>query len=240
MVAFEAFPYRENPVKTAQVIDARQALRAGTRAGHDRVDTHFADGLRSNADYATYLRGMHALVSGVDAAIARGLLSPAWRGWSLTARVGWLRADLDALALLPVQAPPMGALGDGAARAVTHGDVGRDDAAAAGVMYVVEGSALGARGLLGDARRLGHDADRGAGFLARHADGEGGRRWPRFVAALAGDAFGTAAGRDGMLHAASAAFAHADLCFRLAAAAAPRVHHPATPGPAPTDHARSP
>ncbi len=225
LAARDDFPYRENHVKVTPVIDARRALRAGTRVGHDRVDAHFAHGLRSDADYAVYLRGMHAFVSAVDAAVAGTTLSPPWREWSLTSRAQWLLADLDALALAPIAAPAMDALApsnepaEPIRGANEHATAWDDDASAAGAMYVVEGSALGARGLLGDARRLGHDADRGAMFLTHHAQGEDGRRWPRFAGALADDTFAGASCQARMLHAASAAFAHADACFQWAARA---------------------
>jgi heme oxygenase len=65
---------------------------------------------------------------------------PAWRPWCDPARTPWLDDDLSALGC--------------AARPGPHSS-DRHDADAAGLFYVIEGSALGATQLVGDAQALG-------------------------------------------------------------------------------------
>src|SRR5690606_2299188 len=63
------------------------------------------------------------------------------------------------------------------------------DAAAAGLLYVLEGSSLGARLLVRDAARLGYADGRGATFLQGHAGDGANVRWRAFVSALDGAGF---------------------------------------------------
>ena len=51
----------------------------------------------------------------------------------------------------------------------------------AGALYVLEGSVMGAAGLLRDARALGFTPARGAAFLHGHGGRAAGRRWRGFV-----------------------------------------------------------
>jgi heme oxygenase len=146
----------------------RSRLRAATRNAHARVDARFAGGLVSVAAYHAYLLGMDALLRACDAALQRTPPGGAWQPWSNDERRRHLGADLAALGLHPAIAAP--------------GMVLASRGEAIGALYVIEGSALGARQLQQDATRLGFDGDRGAAFLSHHAGGPA--RWPRFVAQL--------------------------------------------------------
>jgi heme oxygenase len=148
----------------------RAALRAATSAVHARLDACFPAGLATAGDYRAYLLGMHALVRDAEDALAGAALSPGWRRWSDRHRSDRLRHDLDWHRLAPL--------------AVSSGDPIDGDPAAAGLLYVIEGSTLGARLLLADAARLGHGAETGAAFLCHHAGDGSAQRWRGFVAAL--------------------------------------------------------
>lgn len=201
-------PYR-GAMPAATSSTTRERLRAGTSAAHAGVDAFFGSGLRSIGDYRAYLLGLHALVRDADAALVVAPLSAPWRAWRHPAREAWLRQDLAWHGLEPLRAAPALALGG--------------DAAAAGCLYVIEGSALGARLLLRDVGPLGFDADAGASFLHRHA-GEGtARRWRDFTAMLEAAGFDAAADR-AMLDAAAATFTRAGAEFRRG-----RLHAGATP-----------
>jgi heme oxygenase len=145
---------------------------------------------------------MHAFARGLDAALRDARLSQRWVAWRLPERADWLAEDLRAIGCAPLPVASMPAL--------------RGDAQGAAALYVVEGAALGARVLLADARRLGHGRNAGACFLHRHAEGEHGQRWPRFVRALDADFSGSDPAA--LCAAANAAFAFADRCFSTAAA----------------------
>ncbi|HST44047.1 MAG TPA: hypothetical protein VLK29_02365 [Luteimonas sp.] len=146
----------------------RSWLRAGTAVHHARVDAGFAGGLRGSDDYRAYLMGLHDLMSAVDAALAQAALAE-WRAWRPQARVALLRADLAALAVAPL--PP------GAPLRIDSG------AAAAGALYVLEGSALGARLLARDAEALAVPAAASA-FLRAVTGDDAARRWRRFLEQL--------------------------------------------------------
>ena len=173
---------------------ARLALRGATAPLHARVDALFADGLRSARDYRVYLRGMQA-----PAAFA-------WQAWNHPQRLAWLDADLAALGLAPL--PPGPGL-----RVHCAG-------AAAGALYVLEGSMLGARTLLDDVRTLGWSAQRGAAFLHGHAGDDAGARWRTFTRHLEQADFGVDE-TDAMLAAAAAAFASVEHDFRRAGSLEP-------------------
>lgn len=178
----------------------RQTLRTATRSAHARVDGVLAGGIADLPDYARYLRGMHAFVASAESALRDGAAPDAW---DVPAWLDWLRADLDALGLAPLAPEAMRI--DGPAQSL-------------GVLYVLEGSALGARVLLRDAQSLGLPAVR---FLRSHADGESGERWPRFLIFLQQAASPDAAFRQTMLDAANAAFAVAERCLIRAREAHP-------------------
>ena len=195
------FGYRcvvQNPLP----LGARASLRAATAGSHGRVDAFFRDGLRQPGDYRVYLRGIHAMMRALERGMRDAGLSPAWRSWSQDLRLLWLRQDL---ATLDLAALPDDGLG-----LVLAGD-----AEAAGALYVVEGSALGARLLLPDAVAQGWTAARGAGFLHRHAGSGANHRWRAFVLALENAAFDAGA-EARMRDAAGATFAYVEHQFARA------------------------
>lgn len=138
-------------------------LREATAPDHARVDACFADGLCDAGSYLRYVRGMHALLSGLaqhDATMASEYADHRML----------LGEDLAALGV-PARVPP------------TTSAMGDDDARL-GARYVFEGSALGARLLQRQALALGHTPVSGARFLAYHVD-RGYTHWPRLMQALA-------------------------------------------------------
>lgn len=182
----------------------RDRLRGATGTSHVRLDARFAQGLRDARQYNVYLLGMQAFVANAEHALAHAALGPAWRAWRKPERTPWLDEDVAALALEPLPAGP--------ALAVDH------DADAAGLLYVIEGSALGATQLLGDANALGHQPGRGATFLHRHGGFGAGKRWRDFVQSLEIADFDIA-GERAMLESAARAFASAEHEFHRAALA---------------------
>ena len=148
----------------------RAMLRDHSRSAHRHLDSMLEGGIRSEGAYHAYLMGMERLLRACDAGLASVALSPPWAGWrqGLAERLRALAADLASL-----RVPPSGATRpleiDGAGEAI-------------GVLYVLEGSALGARRLAMDAAELGFDGANGAAFLDHHA--RDGRNWPRFVEQL--------------------------------------------------------
>src|SRR5688572_8910547 len=156
----------------------RNRLRGATDTAHVRLDARFAQGLRDPRQYRNYLLGMQAFVANAERALALATLGPAWHAWREPVRTTWLDEDLSALGLAPL--PP------GPALAIV------DDAGAAGVLYVIEGSALGATQLVGDAQALGHQPGSGASFLHRHGGFGAGKRWRGFVQCLEMADFDTA------------------------------------------------
>lgn len=190
----------------------RDRLRGATNTAHVRLDTRFAQGIRTPVQYRTYVLGMHAFVANAERALARAELRPTWRAWRDPARTGWLDEDLSAIGL--------SALADGPPMSVAN------DAGAAGLMYVIEGSALGATQLLGDAQALGHGPGTGATFLSRHGGFGAGKRWRAFVSALESADFDPGSER-AMLESAARAFACAEHEFHRAELA----HSTFTDGP---------
>lgn len=155
---------------------ARASLKTATAASHGRVDAFFREGLRAPDDYRVYLRGIHAMVRALERGLHGAALSPVWGGWPQDLRLLWLAQDLAALELTELPDDGLGPVLAG-------------DAEVAGALYVVEGSALGARLLLPDAAAQGWTALRGAGFLHRHAGSGANHRWRAFVLALEDAAF---------------------------------------------------
>lgn len=130
---------------------AHAALREATAAAHQRLDALLAHGLHDADSYAAYVRAMHRFVSDYEIALGE-----------MPRRSLWLARDLMMLRQIPL--PPRGAPAP-----VSNRDQ------RLGWEYVLIGSSLGARLLQRDAKRLGYDADSGALFLSRHADGDGWR-----------------------------------------------------------------
>lgn len=179
----------------------RNLLRAATSEAHARVDACFPLGLRDAGAYRRYLLGMQALVAAAEHGLAAADLDACWAAWKRPARIDWL---LDDLRVTGARALPAGATLEIA-----------DSASAAGVLYVLEGSALGASQLLRDVAALGHSAMLGARFLAHHGGGGSGARWREYTRCLA-DARFDARQEAAMLDAAARAFAFAEHEFARA------------------------
>lgn len=177
----------------------RSSLRAATAADHGRVDAFFRNGLRDARDYRVYLRGLHAALSGVSPSLDAVLAGSRWDGFPQQDRIDALAADLDALSLSPL--------------AMSRPPQVSTIAAAAGVLYVMEGSSLGARLLVEDARGLGWTADTGASFLHLHSGDGAALRWRAFVARLEASRFEDDGGEDAMMAAAAATFAYTEQEF---------------------------
>ena len=139
----------------------RHALMHGTRDLHAILDQGMGD-FGTVAGYRHYLRGSFAFRAALEPALDAG------QGWQAQPLTALLRDDLADLGLQPPPVPAMPRL---------HGPA---DVAAA--LYVVEGSAIGARVLIRRAQALGFDAGHGARHLAAQTGDK--QRWPGFLAWL--------------------------------------------------------
>lgn len=174
----------------------RAQLRDVTKDAHARLDGLMGDGMQDRDQYGAYLRGMHCFVRSLSPSVEAQQHA---LGWTIADWEDALAADLQAL---------------GAGALASETLPARDRDGALGALYVVEGSALGARLLVRQARALGYSAERGAAFLHAHAEGDHGQRWPRFLALLAGPRDNAA--RHAACDAALDTFALAERCFRRA------------------------
>lgn len=136
----------------------RQTLMQGTRDLHERLDAGIG-ALQSEGEYRRFLIGSHAFRAAVEPALDSAC------GWPVLDLASALRADLADLGLTAGPVPPAPHL-DGIS-------------AQAGALYVIEGSALGARLLYRRAQSLGMDATHGARHLAAQISET--RRWTRFL-----------------------------------------------------------
>lgn len=136
----------------------RHALRTGTRDLHDSLDAK-AGSLDSLDNYCLFLSASHALRAALEPSLTAG------EGWPLLPILPELQADMRDLGL-----PVTG----------TVQQVRLDNAAArAGALYVLEGSAIGARLIQRRAAALGLSAEWGARHLARQTASRD--RWPSFL-----------------------------------------------------------
>lgn len=141
----------------------RQHLRVATQAAHDRVDAAASGFDLSGRDgYRRFLTAHAAALFPLEAALDGYGAERLLPDWPLRRRAQALAADLAALSAEPGQTftlPPLS-----------------DEAAVWGVLYVLEGSRLGARVL--------HERV-GSGLPTAYlTQGEGLRLWPSFVRAL--------------------------------------------------------
>jgi len=165
-------------------------LRECTADLHARVDGLFPRGLADATTYRRYLLGMHRFASDHETVIG-----------ALPLHSARLARDLQAVSLPPL-AP------DGLRRPL------RDPATRLGWDYVMAGSGLGARRLVRDARRLGHDAGNGAAFLEAHAASD---EWPALLERLeAFDGAPGAASAQRTIEGARQAFALVHACMQRA------------------------
>ena len=157
-----------------------QRLRASTHEAHEQLDKAimasepFADRDR----YGCFLRMQYILYRDVDALYLDPVLGGLLPDLADRRRLGLIEKDFEDLGLAlpsPEKAPLFGA----------SADVPR----AAGWLYVVEGSNLGAAFLLKGVAKIGLSENNGARHLAGHPDGRG-LHWRRFTAAIDGLEFG--------------------------------------------------
>jgi heme oxygenase len=148
-------------------------LRRTTAALHQELDgiVDREDFFGSVDRYASYLARLHLFHGRVEPLIA-GSGDPAMQEWLHGDRVGWLAADLRDLGRTP---PSAGPEEPGALPSLPS------PAARLGALYVIVGSALGARMLVRRLDRL----DMPAGGAARYLSGLGAfDRWKAFLAHL--------------------------------------------------------
>ena len=170
--------------------DTLARLRSATRAQHARLDGLFPHGIRDDADYRRYLRGMQSVMAAMS------------RADPMLARV-YARSlrHLD---------EDMRILDCAAAIALTPDIAGRHRYW--GHRYVIDGSSMGARVLVRDVAALGWTAEQGAAFLAYHLR-RGRSVSPRLRAQLARL---DARGADPVVASADATFAFVADAFRAA------------------------
>jgi heme oxygenase len=130
----------------------RSFLRQQTADVHARLDDAIGC-FDSPRAYARYLRGALAFREPIEAALAQASIPPP-DGWRLCPLASSIRADMTDLALPPNSKPAPAPV-----RIADTSDL-------LGTLYVLEGSALGARILLQRARKLGFSEDFGARHLA--------------------------------------------------------------------------
>ena len=171
----------------------RSRLKQGTQPAHERLERllQLDAGALTRARYAEFLRFAHAFHAAMEPAFEREPLARFGLDMHARRKGPWLAADLEALGLEPLPAPPP----------VEEGDAIR----LLGRAYVLEGATLGGRVLLdrvGD--RCGVRPGAGATYLAGY-EAETGRMWKGFVAALDGAAL-TERERESCVDAACATF----------------------------------
>jgi len=156
-------------VPAEPVVSRHQTLRAATAASHATLDAAVG-GFGSIGEYCRYLAAMHAFRVPVEKTLAAsggaigGITPPPMLASALAADM----ADLGLTAAVPTRprlAPFL-----------------RTPSGLAGALYVLEGSAVGARLLVRRAAALGLGAHHGARHLAAQADDR--ERWPHFLHAL--------------------------------------------------------
>ena len=188
--------------------DLRGRLRDATDAVHARLDQRLAGfDLMRLADYRGFLEASAAALLPLEAALVEANVVKLFPDWAQRSRARAIRHDLARVggAARPL-AMPVRLAADGVL----------------GAMYVLEGSRLGARVLLGVVARSGDPVVASATAYLRH--GAGLALWPSFLAAL--ERHAVTADQAAVVDAALAAFALFDAAFARVAgagrAAAPR------------------
>lgn len=149
---------------------SRFALRELTRDDHERLDALVGEFTDKEA-YLRYLEGMAAFRGAVERRLAEIDYHETLDGW----KPGLISAEL---------AQDLRDLGQEAPRTMPAIDLPSDRDGLLGVLYVLEGSSLGARLLVRRAAELGLTADHGARHLA--AQTARPEAWQAFVALLDG------------------------------------------------------
>jgi heme oxygenase len=147
----------------------RSLLRDSTTAAHAAVDRQFAAMLAAGLPgYVDFLRASAAAILPLEQALAAARVHDILPDWDARTRATALRDDLDALGV-PAPAVRVHVAVEGEARQF-------------GMLYVLEGSRLGAKILARQAQASADPRIRAATRYLRH--GEGQRLWPSFVARL--------------------------------------------------------
>lgn len=181
----------------------RQVLKAATRSEHERLDAAFsACRLDERGGYVAVLGALAPPVTALEAALARAGIEATVPDWERRRRGEALRADLARLggSFRRIAPPPVATPEEGLA-----------------VLYVLEGSRLGARLLLERVLASPDSALHAATGFLRHGQDE--RLWPSFLSLLEGRSYSPRA-RGRMVEAARATFALFERCAHRAAAAA--------------------
>ncbi len=147
--------------------DRRWQLRELTSAAHDRLDRAIGP-FDSRAAYERYLTGVAAFRLPVEEFIASQTLPPAFSDYEPTLIADDIVADLAALGLA-IPAP-------------VRLDVAPSTETLIGVLYVTEGSSLGAQLLVKRAAALGLDGTGGAQHLLSQSSSLAG--WKRYLSML--------------------------------------------------------
>ena len=176
----------------------RRLLREQTRSAHAALD-RTVGAVADETEYRRYLRGLYAFRAPVEVAMGEARAPGDLGDWRLAPIAKLIGEDLDDLGEpRPAAIPWTGA---------------PSPSQTAGILYVLEGAAIGANLLRARAARLGFDAAHGARHLARP---EQAGRWADFVARLDGGRGEIAA--KGALEGALGAFEHAARAFAEAGA----------------------
>jgi heme oxygenase (biliverdin-IX-beta and delta-forming) len=149
----------------------RSALRSSTAVRHAELET-VVGALGSRASYVRYLRGMQAFRAPYEAALSELNWRALWGDWRPTFIAESLLDDLNDIGVAPITSRPF----DDTRPVIA------DRSSAFGVLYVLEGSSLGARLLYSEAKKLGLSEAFGARHLARQSSGF--ETWRGFQALL--------------------------------------------------------
>jgi heme oxygenase len=129
----------------------RFGLRELTREQHERLDAEVGD-LKDRQSYMRYLKGISAFRRAVETPLGVMSFPDVFGSWRPTLVYGDLEADLSDLDLAP-------------AAKLTSFELPPNISGLLGVLYVLEGSSLGARILIKRAAQLGFDEHHGARHL---------------------------------------------------------------------------
>ncbi|WP_395645964.1 biliverdin-producing heme oxygenase [Terricaulis sp.] len=147
---------------------ARDILRDACRGTHARLDQRLSQVDFNDRDgYAAMLAQMSAPLTALESALSSGIAPVLFDNWAARLRAHALRRDLSALER-PVHE--------------RFGAPVEDEAAALGVLYVLEGSRLGGQMLARMARASTDDRVRSATAFFTH--GAGGGLWRTYLARL--------------------------------------------------------
>ncbi|WP_210528605.1 biliverdin-producing heme oxygenase [Rubellimicrobium arenae] len=144
----------------------RTHLRSATRLAHERVDAAFGQyDLSRRSDYATFLSHHAAILTPLELSLEAAGVARLLPDWPERSRRHALRQDLEVLGLLP---PSIG-----------QGATPQGPAALLGMVYVLEGSRLGAAVLLRRVREATDPDVRAATLYLGHGAAQG--LWTSFI-----------------------------------------------------------